>query len=122
MKRKPVVILPLASALGALAGSAVVAAEGKSVPSADLDVTSEAAAPQSGQKANTFVSTGESLLGFVMTEQPDGTVVAQHASHASHCLSRFACFKSLMAAPLIWWWNLVPLCKALELCRRQHIG
>ena len=35
MKRKPVVILPLASALGALAGSAMVPAEAKSITSTD---------------------------------------------------------------------------------------
>jgi len=84
MKRKPVVILPLASALGALAGSAMVPAEAKSIASADPAVTSEAAAAKSGQKANTFVSTGESLLGFIVTQQADGTIVADHESHASH--------------------------------------
>ncbi len=83
MKYKPVVILPLASALGTLAGSAMVAAEAKPA-STDAAVKSQAAAAQSGQRPNTFVSTGEALLGFVMTEQADGTVVAQHVSHASH--------------------------------------
>ena len=83
MKRRPTVILPLASALGALAGSAMVAAEAKSVPTGDATANSEAAAAQKA-RPNTLVSTGESLLGFIMTEQPDGTVVAQHASHASH--------------------------------------
>jgi hypothetical protein len=84
MKRKPVVILPLASALGALAGSAMAPAEAKSPPPADPAFTSEAAAVKSGQKANTFVSTGESLLGFIVTKQADGTIVADHESHASH--------------------------------------
>jgi hypothetical protein len=84
MRRKPTVILPLASALGALAGGAMVAAEAKPVPAGDAAVNSQAAAGQSGQRPNTLVSTGESLLGFVTTEQADGTVVAQHVSHASH--------------------------------------
>jgi hypothetical protein len=84
MRRKPVVILPLASALGALAGSAMVPAEAKAPPSTDPVVTSEAAVSKSGQKANIFVSTGESMLGFIVTEQADGTVVAQHESHSSH--------------------------------------
>mgnify|MGYP007135545036 CR=1 FL=1 len=84
MKRKPVAILPLASALGALAGGAMDVAEAKLAPSADTAVASEAAATQSGQKPNTLVSTGESLLGFIVTEQNDGTMVAQHVSHASH--------------------------------------
>jgi hypothetical protein len=83
MKRKSTVILPLASALAALSGSSMVVAEAKSVPTGDAAVNSEAAAAQKVQP-NTLVSTGESLLGFIMTEQPDGTVVAQHASHASH--------------------------------------
>jgi hypothetical protein len=83
MKRMPIVILPLASALGALAATATVA-EAKSVPAAGAAVNSEAAAPQSAQRANTLVSTGESLLGFIVTEQADGTVVAQHRSHVSH--------------------------------------
>jgi hypothetical protein len=84
MKRKPIVILPLASALGALAGSTMVPAEAKSIVSADPVATSEAAAAKSGQKANIFVSTGESLLGFIITKQADGTIVADHESHASH--------------------------------------
>jgi hypothetical protein len=84
MKRKPVVILPLASALGALAGNAMVPAEAKSPPTTDPSFASEAAAVKSDQKANTFVSTGESLLGFVVTKQADGTIVADHESHASH--------------------------------------
>jgi hypothetical protein len=84
MKRKPVVILPLASALGALAGSVIVATEAQSAPSNDPMVTSEATAARPRQQPNMLVSTGETLLGFILTEQPDGTVVAQHESHASH--------------------------------------
>jgi hypothetical protein len=83
MKRNPTVILPLASALGALAG-AMVATEDKPVPAGDGAVNSQAAAAQSGQRPDTLVSTGESLLGFVTTEQAGGTIVAQHVSHASH--------------------------------------
>jgi hypothetical protein len=84
MQRKPVVILPLATALGALAGSAIVPTDAQSAPSNAPIVTSESVAARTGQKPNTLVSTGESLFGFTMTEQPDGTVVAQHESHASH--------------------------------------
>jgi hypothetical protein len=84
MRRKPVVILPLASALGALAGSAIVATDAQSAPSNDPRVTAQTVGAPTGQKPNTLVSTGESLLGFTMTERPDGSVVAQHESHASH--------------------------------------
>ena len=125
MKRKPVVILPLASALGALAGSALVATDAQSAPSNDPVVTSETVAARTGQKPNMLVSTGESLLGFTMTQQPDGTVVAQHASHASHA-SMLLTLRMLPVndelAPLIWWWNLVPMCRALELCKQRRIG
>lgn len=84
MQRKPVVILPLATALGALAGNAVVSAEAKAVATTDSAINSQAEVAQCSQKPNTLVSTGEALLGFVTTEQADGTVVAQHSSHASH--------------------------------------
>jgi hypothetical protein len=86
MKSKGTKILPLAGALGTLVGGAVVATEAQAaIPTADP--TASAASETTGVPAttpNTLVSTGETLLGFVMTDQPDGTVVAQHASHASH--------------------------------------
>jgi hypothetical protein len=84
MKRKSATILPLASALGALAGSGMVADQAKSMPTTDQTVNQQSAASQTGAIANTLVSTGEALLGFVTTEQADGTVLAQHSSHASH--------------------------------------
>jgi hypothetical protein len=87
MKFKGTKILPLASALGTLAGSAVVATEAQSAtPTMDpaASAPSETSKTQVTKVPNMLVSTGETLLGFVMTDQPDGTVVAQHASHASH--------------------------------------
>ena len=86
MKPKVTKILPLASALGALAGTAVVATEAQSaIPITDpTSAASEKPAMPVAQVPNTFVSTGETLLGFIITDQPDGTVVAQHVSHASH--------------------------------------
>jgi hypothetical protein len=87
MKSKGTKILPLAGALGALAGTAVVATEAQSaIPTTDpaTSAPSEASTTPVAKVPNTLVSTGETLLGFVMTDQPDGTVVAQHASHASH--------------------------------------
>lgn len=85
MKRKSKVILPLTSALGALAGTAVAATEATSATQT-VD-PSNSTAPKGAEvqvTPNTLVSTGETLLGFVMTDQADGTVVAQHVSHASH--------------------------------------
>ena len=85
MKRKSSVILPLASALGALAGTAVAATEARRrLPPLTLPVPRLRKGRQLQAVPNTLVSTGETLLGFVMTDQPDGTVVAQHVSHASH--------------------------------------
>jgi len=87
MKRKATKILPLASALGTLAGSAVVATEVHSpVPTIDpaASALSETKVTAEAKVPNTLVSTGETLLGFIMTNQADGTVVAQHVSHASH--------------------------------------
>jgi hypothetical protein len=85
MKRKSTVILPLASALGALAGTAVVTAEA-STPAQSAEPSNSTATEQSAVRVepNTLVSTGETLLGFVVKDKPDGTVVAQHVSHASH--------------------------------------
>jgi len=87
MKPKATKILPLASALGTLAGSAVVATEARSaVPTVDpaASALSETRATPVAKVPNMLVSTGETLLGFIMTDQPDGTVVAQHVSHQSH--------------------------------------
>ena len=86
MKRKTFSILPLASVLGALVGGAFTATETTAAVSpGDATATApERTAGQVAQTPNTLVSTGEALLGFVMTEQPDGTVIAQHVSHVSH--------------------------------------
>lgn len=87
MKPKATTILPLASALGALAGTSMVATEAQSAVRDTGSAASAASATTVTPVAavpNTLVSTGETLLGFVMTEQADGTVVAQHVSHASH--------------------------------------
>lgn len=87
MKRTATKILPLVSALGTLAGGVVVATEAQSaIPTIEPSTSapSETSATAVAKVPNTLVSTGETLLGFIMTDQPDGTVVAQHASHASH--------------------------------------
>lgn len=76
-------ILPLATALGALAGAQATTAAANSPISLDQAET-VAEAAKSGWTANTIVSTGQNLLGFVVSKHSDGTVVTQHASHASH--------------------------------------
>jgi hypothetical protein len=78
-------ILPLASALGALAGAQIAATETKSAVPVEPSATRiPLAKAEVGRAANMVVSTGKDLLGFVVDEHSDGTVVAQHASHASH--------------------------------------
>jgi hypothetical protein len=78
-------IVPLASALAALAVNAVQSTESAAATNDQRDVTkANDAQDASMSKSNTIVSNGESLLGFVVSEQPDGTIVAQHVSHASH--------------------------------------
>jgi hypothetical protein len=75
-------VMPIAAALGALAGTAP-AIEVNAAPSPNATEAQPAAPVQAGQP-NTFVSTGQDLLAFTINEQPDGTIVAQHHSHASH--------------------------------------
>jgi hypothetical protein len=82
MKDRRNVVMPIAAALGALAGTAP-ATEANTAPSPTATEAQPAAPAQAGQP-NTFVSTGEDLLAFTINEQADGTVVAQHVSHASH--------------------------------------
>jgi len=87
MRSKSAKILPLGTALGSLVGTAVVAMEAQSaIPTAapSDSVAFRTAAEQMATSPNMLVSTGETLLGFVLRDQPDGTVVAQHSSHASH--------------------------------------
>jgi hypothetical protein len=85
MPRKSPIIMPLAAALAALTGTAAVVAapaEAKTIdrgPSKSADAT-----PVSGLMPNRIVSIGEDLLGFIVTDMADGTVVAQHYSHSSH--------------------------------------
>lgn len=79
------VIVPVASALGALTSTAP-ATDANAATSSNAVVEQPNAAPQTGQP-NTLGSVGQDLLGFTVNEQPDGTVVAQHVSHSSHMSS-----------------------------------
>jgi hypothetical protein len=72
-------ILSLAAALGALSTTAPAQA-------AYTPETGETSQPGQVPAAapNTFVSVGYDLLGFTVTQQADGTIVAAHSSHSSH--------------------------------------
>jgi hypothetical protein len=86
MSQKSKLILPIATALAALGGSAIPSNEAAaSAPSQNLGV----AVPDAGRSvANTcpsvFFNSGEDLLSLTLVDQADGTVIAQHQSHASH--------------------------------------
>jgi hypothetical protein len=81
MKNRRITILPLAAALSALA---TVPATETSAAAPATDAVTPQADKLADQAPNTFVSTGEDLLGFLVTTAPDGTIVAQHRSHSSH--------------------------------------
>jgi len=86
MTRKPMTILPLATALGALLGSTGTATEASGAVQNGAPAAGAIEQTPMGSELtpNMVVSTGEKLLGFVTSERDDGTVVAQHASHVSH--------------------------------------
>ena len=82
MFRKPIVLLPLATALASLAG-----AVGASVPNSSPTAKPLGPADDPGAKdikSERVIASGEDLLGFLVTTSADGTVVAQHSSHSSH--------------------------------------
>jgi hypothetical protein len=83
MKRKSIVVLPLATALASLSGAATANA----LANTSIEPTLGPADAQIGAnnvQPNTIFKAGEDLLGLLVTTTPDGTVVAQHASHYSH--------------------------------------
>lgn len=88
MKKKSVVILPIAAALASLGGlpAAIGATEGAPQPnSPQADSTN--AAPE-GQP-NVLFNAGTELLSLTVMRDAHGTVIAQHHhSHHSHHSSR----------------------------------
>ena len=81
MRRKSTVIVPLATALAALA---VSSGEAKASTPEQPNVSPESAAPTRIAKANLLITAGEELLGLIVNKAVDGTLVAQHESHSSH--------------------------------------
>jgi hypothetical protein len=83
MAEKSKVLLSLGAALASLTGMSVQGAVAK--PTVGDDVSSSAKEnPTIKPAANAHFQVGEDLLGFVMTKQPDGTIIAGHSSHSSH--------------------------------------
>jgi hypothetical protein len=86
MAHKPVVVLPIATALASLA---VVPATTQGVAANALDpnasvLSPDASRPPYGVAPNTLFRVEEDLLGLIVSQRPDGTMVAQHYSHSSH--------------------------------------
>jgi hypothetical protein len=78
-------IVPLAAALAALTGVAIVVADSaEAKPTEPRDPRSTDAMLPTGLTPNRFMSVGEDLLGFTVTTAHDGTMIAQHVSHSSH--------------------------------------
>ena len=82
MKKQPLVILPLATALASLTGEAVAA----TTPNTDAQPAAPVGDIAANEKIepNVIFKAGDDLLGLLVTTQADGTVVAQHSSHYSH--------------------------------------
>lgn len=83
MSKKPIVLVPLAVALASLG----TMANATTVPESSSDrVTSSAATGATSLKAepNAFYQIGHDLMGMLITEKSDGTLVAGHTSHSSH--------------------------------------
>ena len=82
MKRKSIVVLPLATALASLSGAATA----NTLSNTSVEPTPGPADTQAANNVqpNTVFTAGEDLLGLLTTTKADGTVVAQHGSHVSH--------------------------------------
>jgi len=86
MKPRNKAILPLASALAALAGNGSTIGDANAETPTNASNTVDVGANQktAAGQPNKILSTGEALFGFITTDQSDGTIVAQHVSHESH--------------------------------------
>lgn len=85
MSRKPIKLIGLASALAALPGVTGLTPALADVNVGTSNITDAAKANLSNTpKPNVFMSTGQDLLGLIVTKTPAGVVVAQHYSHVSH--------------------------------------
>jgi hypothetical protein len=85
MSQKQRVILPIASAIASLASVPAIVDEAAAKISDRSDASSSqnAAIARTGQP-NVVFKAGEDLLGLIVKEQADGTVVVDHYSHSSH--------------------------------------
>jgi len=83
MKRKTVGLMSIATALASLGTVAQAGTPPVTSPEGNTATTNE----QAGAIKiipNTIFTAGQDLLGLLITQNADGTIVAQHASHYSH--------------------------------------
>jgi hypothetical protein len=84
MARTSKILLTLGAALASLTGPSVLSAEARlASPNDDANLPASNY-PEVKPEPNAHFQAGEDLLGFVMTKQPDGTIIAGHSSHSSH--------------------------------------
>ena len=84
MAKKSKLLLSIGAALASLSGLSMQSAEAKPAVGNDNVTSPVDQALQAKPAPNAHFQVGEDLLGFVMTKQPDGTIIAGHSSHASH--------------------------------------
>jgi hypothetical protein len=83
MKHKPFSVLSIAAALASLGTAAQADVPPVTSPEGASAATNEQAVAIKIQP-NTIFTAGQDLLGLLVTQNADGTIVAQHASHYSH--------------------------------------
>lgn len=84
MSQKQKILLSLSAALAALTGVSADKAEAKAIDANDQNTIASEMINSAKPVPNAAIQVGEDLLGFVMTKQADGTIVAGHSSHVSH--------------------------------------
>ena len=89
-------ILSVAAALAAMSAYAPAALASTDVPAPPSDGPLNVNLLTKAGQANTFVSVGSDLLGFIVERAPDGGIImadhfshSSHSSHASHHSSRY---------------------------------
>jgi hypothetical protein len=83
MAEKSKILLSLGAALASLTGMSVQGVDAKPAVGNDLSSSANENAAIKPEP-NAHFQVGEDFLGFVMTKQPDGTIIAGHSSHSSH--------------------------------------
>ena len=78
-------ILSVAAALAAMSACAPAALASTATPPPPSDGPQDVNLSAKAGQANTFVSVGSDLMGFIVERAPDGRIImADHFSHSSH--------------------------------------